>query len=107
MYLKSFYILLIGIKKIKIGASNFYLLSLEEIKKLSSIIIEGSSNRSYIPISKFLELNDLEVNENINSTNKEEQISEKSYTSSESENELDNSEIISEDDEYNNVRIKR
>lgn len=33
------------------------LLSLEEIKTLSSIIIEGSSNGSYIPISKYLELN--------------------------------------------------
>ena len=33
--------------------------------------MEGSSNGSYIPISKFLELNDLEMNENINCTDKE------------------------------------
>ena len=86
--------------------SNYDLLSLEEIKKLSSIILEGYSNGSYIPISKFLELNDLETNENINSTNKEDQISEKSYTSFESENELDNSENISEDDAHNNSKDK-
>ena len=36
--------------------SNYDLLSLEEIKKLSSIILEGYSNGSYIPISKFLEI---------------------------------------------------
>ena len=86
--------------------SNYDLLSLEEIKKLSSIILEGYSNGSYIPISKFLELNDLEMNENINSTNKEDQISEKCYTSFESENELDNSENISEDDAHNNSKDK-
>ena len=68
--------------------------------------MEGYSNGSYIPISKFLELNDLEVNENINSTNKEDQISEKSYTSFESENQLDNSENISEDDDHNNSKDK-
>ena len=47
------------------------------------------------------------MNENINSNNKEDQISEKSYTSFESENELDNSENISEDDDHNNSKEKR
>ena len=46
------------------------------------------------------------MNENINSTNKEDQISVKSYTSSESENELDNSENKSEDDDHNNSKDK-
>ena len=41
------------------------LLTLDEIKALTSISVEGSSNVSYFPISKYLDFNNKEENENI------------------------------------------
>ena len=41
------------------------LLTLDEIKALTSISVEGSSNGSYFPISKYLDFNNKEENENI------------------------------------------
>ena len=81
------------------------LLTLEEIKALTSISIEGSSIGSYIPISKFFDFNNNEENEIIiNNDNNEEKFggaSSSSSNNSESENSLnldDGESIVNEND---------